>query len=263
MTGAIAASLRRREPRDALVADCLQCGRDLADVVALSRGRARVSCRACGAVTLQRRSRLRLRSGSGVTRAATPVEMRPEPALAPYVSAEVIEWMRETGRDRRPAGVDKASLYRVWKEFDRAHGDRAVPSFGEVVGRLHAHCYDETAVVAELAPEPETEPLVAERVGAARRWLAGPGRDHCWIARGHDGEAVDRAVLDGVLAAGDALDAAQRQALFGAVFGTQGGPPTRALFDRFGVDTIHAAVREHLRDGSRPLREPVLAALGA
>ncbi|MFN2468235.1 MAG: hypothetical protein ABR521_08940 [Gaiellaceae bacterium] len=183
----------------------------------------------------------------------------------------MLAW-RESRRGRGTTGLDKASIYRLWKEFDRSRrrdGDAGdpPPPFGEVVGLLHARCYDEAVVVAELSGD-STDPArtdgVAERVGCARRWLAGPGRGHCWIERPVEGDAVDTGAVQALLA-DDGLTGAvapeQRRALFMAAFGAGGGPPLRAIVDRFGVPVVRQALRQHLVDGSHPLREAVLAAL--
>ena len=276
--GAPAPSAGRDE---VLAAHCLQCGRDRTDVVRRARGRLRVSCRACGAITVQDASRLRAPAREQAVDGAA-VAAGPHP-LAPYVSSELLAWARATGRDRRAAKLDKPTIYRLWKEFDRHNrdlaaaggedpglGDRAVPSFGEVTGALQARCYDERAVVRDLLgadPDPGFAAAIAERATCSRRWLAGPGREHCWIDRRCGDEPVDvdlevvRALLeDGALGDG-ALDGPRRAALYGAAFGTAGGPPTREIVRRFDAATIAAALETHLRDGSHPLRDPVLAAL--
>ena len=75
-------------PDGDLVAHCLQCGRDRTDVVRRARGRLRVSCRACGAVTLQDPSRLRSRARERAAEAAALAAAPPPPhPLTPYVSA--------------------------------------------------------------------------------------------------------------------------------------------------------------------------------
>jgi hypothetical protein len=267
---------------DLLVASCLQCGRDRTDVVHRAHGRVRVSCRACGAITLQDTSRLRSAANERAAGAATVADGPPPPhPLAPYVSAELLDWARETGRDRRGAKLDKPTIYRLWKEFDRRDtgpsgdggtgGSRsggAPPPFGEVAGMLHARCYDEDAVLQDLLgadPDAARTTAIAERTACARRWLAGPGREHCWIDRRTGDEPVDIEVVRSLLddgALGGTLDGTQREALYGAAFGTPGGPPTREIMRRFDAATIAAALRTHLDDGSHPLRETVLAALG-
>jgi hypothetical protein len=273
---ALIGRLAPRLPGEGLTADCVQCGRDRVDVVALTRRGARISCRACGAVATLDRSRVRA-VFERRDQPPAPAEPAPEATdpLAAYVSADLLAWARATGRDRRAAGLDKATIYRLWKEFDRVHpaadpeGAGRLPSFGEVVGLLHSNCYDEAAVVAGLlgdSADAERAVAVAERVGCARRWLAGPGREHCWIERRADGEAVDADALRTLLtedALAGQLDTAQRQALFVAAFGASGGPTARALVERFGAAGLLAALEGHLRDGSHPLRPAVLAALDA
>jgi hypothetical protein len=263
-------------PDGDLVARCLQCGRDRTDVLHRAHGRVRVSCRACGAITLQDATRLRTAAQERAAGAAAVADAPPPPhPLAPYVSAELLEWACETRRDRR-AKLDKPAIYRLWKEFDRrepgspADGDRsaaAPPSFGEVAGMLHARCYDEGAVVRELLgadSDPDRATAIAERTACARRWLAGPGREHCWIDRRAGDRPVDVEVVRSLLEDGaldGSLDGTEREALYGAAFGTAGGPPTREIMRRFDAATIAAALRTHLDDGSHPLRDRVLAAL--
>ena len=253
-----------------LVADCLQCGRDRVDIIRLGRGHARVSCRACGAVTVQDRSRLHQPPARARPDASPPAyESRPSQrlhSLAPYVSADLLAWARETGRDRQITTLGKAVIYRLWKEFDRRDGECSLPAIGEVVSLLHARCYDEALVVAELVgreSEPRDAAAIAERVGCARRWLAGPGREHCWIERraGKTGEeAVVRSLLEEAALEGP-LDGTQRAALHAAAFGATGGPAPGMILRRFDANTIARALETHLLDGSHPLRETVLAAL--
>jgi hypothetical protein len=187
-------------------------------------------------------------------------------SLAPYVSADLLAWARERGRDRQITTLGKAAIYRLWKEFDRCDGPCSLPAIGEVVGLLHARCYDEALVVAELVgrePQPRDAAAIAERVGCARRWLAGPGREHCWIER-TAGDAGEEAVVRSLLEEGaleGQLDGAQRVALHAAAFGATGGPAPGVILRRFDANTIARALETHLLDGSHPLRETVLAAL--
>jgi hypothetical protein len=268
---ALAATVMPARAANAFVADCLQCGRDRVDIVRLGRGRARVSCRACGAVTVQDRSRLR--SPPKRSRPdTTPGESRPAQQahpLAPYVPAELLAWACKAGRDRQITTLDKAAIYRLWKEFDRLCGrvdGFSLPPIGEVVSLLHASCYDESVVAAELTgreAELGDAAAIAERVRCARRWLAGPGREHCWIertVRDHNDKAVVRALLEEGALHGP-LDGAQRAALYAAAFGTTGGPTPAVILRRFDASTIEQALQTHLVDGSHPLRETVLAAL--
>ena len=113
-------------------------------------------------------------------------------------------------------------------------------------------------------PGPGRAAALAERAACARRWLAGPGREHCWIDRRAGDEPVDADAARSLLEDGaldGPLDGTQREALYGAVFGTAGGPPTREILRRFDAATITAALEAHLDDGSHPLRDAVLAAL--
>jgi hypothetical protein len=193
-----------------------------------------------------------------------------------------MEWARTAGTIQGLGRLDKGSIYRLWKQFDRFVAEARVdpdqraryaalaavtgasaeippslPPFGEVVGLLHAHCYDERAVVASLGGAA----AVAERVGCARRWLAGPGRQHCWIDQRADGDVTDaRSLLaDGAMCG--PLTPEQREALFAAVFGTAGGPPTKAIMGVFGPALLRCSLETYLRDGTRPLRDRILDAL--
>jgi hypothetical protein len=222
-------------------------------------------------VTSQDRSRLR--SPQERSRPdTTPEESRPPQQahpLAAYVPAELLAWACATGRDRQIATLDKAAIYRLWKEFDRLGGREggcSLPPIGEVVSLLHASCYDESLVVAELTgrgAEPGDAAATAARVRCARRWLAGPGREHCWIERtnrDHNDEEVVRSLLEEGALHGP-LDGPQRAALYAAAFGTSGGPSPAVILRRFDASTIEQALQTHLFDGSHPLRETVLAAL--
>jgi hypothetical protein len=278
--------------RESLTADCPQCGLDRVDVLRLTRHRARLACRACGAVVTtgdvgvlrpvaQRRDD---RGRNGAAKVAHPADPR-----APFMSSLMVEWARAT-EGGQAGRLDKASIYGLWKNFDRFlssardGGDardrycdwaqragvvdelpEKLPSFGEIVGLLHSHCYQEEPVTAALGGAVDSPAgALAERVRCARRWLAGPGREHCWIDRQVHGEPVDREALRSLTSPG-ALDGSlapeQRQALFAAVFGTLGGPPTGALLTRFGPEQLQRSVEAYLVDGSHPLRDLVLRAL--
>jgi hypothetical protein len=282
------------EARESLTTDCPQCGRDSVDVIRLTSRRARLACRACGAVVaiadvgrlhpvVERRIE-RARDAA----AELAVSDEPDPRV-PFLPPLMLAWARATepAQSRR---LDKASIYGLWKKFDRflaaaRTGGEArsrysewaakagvvdqvpetLPSFGEIVGLLHSHCYSEEAVTAALGRASDvSEGPLAERVSCARRWLAGPGREHCWIDRQVSDDPVDREALRPLMdpeSFDGSLAPEQRQALFAAVFGTLGGPPTAALLTRFGPDLLRRAVETHLRDGSHPLRETVLQAL--
>jgi hypothetical protein len=205
----------------------------------------------------------------------------------------MLAWVRDSSlRASDKCQLDKARLYGIWKDFDRfldkartdshqearyaaladqmgAHRDLPgrLPTFGEVVGLLHSYCYHERDLILSLTGkfvEPADVLSVTERVRCARRWLAGPGRGHCWI---------ERQILDGPVDTRDVhalitedglrrpLDPEERRVLFAAAFGTSGGPQTAMVIDRFGPERIRQSLETHLRDGSHPLRQTVLAAL--
>lgn len=290
-TSAIAQVLGLPEERESLTTECPQCGRDRVDVVRLTSRRARLACRACTAVvTIGDVKRLHPVAERRIERArdaaveqAAAAEIDPQASFLPSV---MLEWARAT-EPAQSGRLDKASVYGLWKNFDRflaaarTGGDartrysgwavrvgavdevpEKLPSFGEIVGLLHSHCYREDAVTAALSRASDVSPdALAERVGCARRWLAGPGREHCWIDRQVGAEAPDRDLLQRLTGPGvleGSLAPEQRQALFAAVFGTLGGPPTGALLKRFGADVLRRSVETYLRDGSRPLRGTVL-----
>jgi hypothetical protein len=279
--------------RESMTTDCSQCGRDRVDVLRLTSRRARLACRACGAVvTIDDVGLLEPVAERRVERAPVLAAEEDEREVTRrlFMPAVMVEWAQAT-EAARAGRLDKASIYGLWKNFDRflaaarSGGDarsrysewavragvvdevpEKLPSFGEIVGLLHAHCYlEETVIDALGATAGITGDALAERVRYARRWLAGPGREHCWIDRELGSGAIDADALRSLLGQGaleGSLTPGQRQALFAAAFGTIGGPPTGAILSRFGPGVLQRSVKTHLEDGSHSLRELVLRALG-
>jgi lysyl-tRNA synthetase class I len=128
-----------------------------------------------------------------------------------------------------------------------------LPRMRTVLGLLHGHCYDAERVTAVLGA------ASAERVRAARRWLADHGR--CWI----DGAQDPDIAVDGRQARAlcEPWDRATYRRLYLILFGTVDGPPLRRLREIFGLDEMVEAVLAYLAAGARPLRERVLAQLNS
>ncbi|MFI6387560.1 hypothetical protein [Nonomuraea sp. NPDC050540] len=236
---------------------CLQCG----DPHPSDLGRQRYSCRACGAVY------------RAVPSAPRPVAGDP---LVPYLPARMIRWIRDHD-DRSP--LDRETLARWYKEFDaliaKARTDEAVrahveeiseiplddlpakpPAFSKVCAALHATCYDLALAQGRLGPS------AAERLAHVRAWLAGPGRPATWTAA-RPSEPPAREHVEALLPLPDTFEAAQVRTFFTALFGMERGPSLTGVLDRFGPEQVESALRAYLRDGSRPLRERVLADLDA
>ncbi|MEV4224049.1 hypothetical protein [Nonomuraea sp. NPDC049725] len=244
---------------------CVQCG-DPHPVPLPGRlpNRRRHACRACGAVF--RAIPVVLRSVAG-----DPLE--------PYLPARMIRWLRERGDDGPP---DRAAMNRWYQEFDafvaKARTDDAAaallaeiseipladlpakpPAFSQVCAALHATCYDLPLAEARLAPG---DPWAAERLAHVRAWFAGPGRPATWPAA-PPAEPPDPELVAGLLPLPERLESAQVRALFSALFQVERGPSLAGVLGRFGAAEIEDALRAYLRDGSRPLRDRVLADLPA
>jgi hypothetical protein len=277
---------------------CPQCGRDRVDTLRTTGRLIRLSCRACGAVMaapcMSSSGRPPGRISQEVqTAPGLPLGPPPSDPLTPYVTPIMLVWVRGSSlRAGNASKLDKASLYGIWKDFDRflekartdvhegtryaALADQLgtlrevpnrLPSFGEIVGLLHSYCYDGPDLVASLTDKDvgPTDVLgLTERVRCASRWLAGPGRGHCWIERQTREGPVDTRNVHALITEGGLrrpLDPEERRVLFAAAFGTSGGPQTAMVIDRFGPERIRQSLETHLRDGSHPLRQTVLAAL--
>jgi hypothetical protein len=212
--------------------------------------------------------------------------------LLEVMPAAMVGWLHRTAR-RAPSRnrLGKAELYGYYANFDRfvAQADtsprsaalfaavtggrpelapRGLPGFPAVVGALHDRCYRVDRVCAALradGDDPVRAAAVRERVEHARRWLATQGRDRCWIARPPaavppPATAALPALIELVRADADWTGERTRP-VHQALFGVDGGPPLPRLLDVFGPETIIAALHTLGRDGSRPLRDAVLAAL--
>ncbi|GLW89262.1 hypothetical protein [Actinokineospora globicatena] len=258
-----ATALGRSPEREALSPPCPQCGRDgTTTVYRLSTRSARFWCARCEAV-VSTRDLASLRDTATVRN--VPSGPPPDPH-AHYLAPPVLEWARSAAAKVLTAPeLDRATYYQLHTRFDRtAQGSvhSGLPAVSAVIGRLHERCYRVDLVVLDLGHASEE---ARERVDYARRWLAGPGKNQCWIVSRHaesrpEAESVEEAAA--AYLRGDLLDRDQASALRSGLFGTDGGPRPVALLELFTADEITAAVRAY-RDGARPLRDAVLAALQA
>ncbi|MFI7128842.1 hypothetical protein ACIBQ1_24280 [Nonomuraea sp. NPDC050153] len=239
---------------------CVQCGDPHPTRL---RGRRR-SCRSCGAVFLE-----------------VPVAPRSvaDDPLVPYLPARMIRWIRDNDDDRP---LDRATLTSWYQEFDalvlRARTDDTAagllaeiseisagdlptrpPAFPQVCAALHATCYDLRLAEARLAPG---DSWTAERLAHVRAWFAGPGRAATWLAA-PPAASPDREAVARLLPLPDRFESARLRTFFSALFQVDRGPSPIGVLDRFGAESVEAALRTYLRDGSRPLREQVVADLDA
>lgn len=251
---------------------CPQCDRPHADVLRLTARAVRYSCRSCGAViTLPTRERLR-RPG-------------PEPTADPltaFMPPRMARWLRLRQPDEELT-PDRVTLARWYAEFDnfveqartspraRAAYDevsdldldrlRGLPKFTKVLNALNGSFYDSGRALDRLGTDTE---LAAERVGHVKAWLAGPGRTAAWITA--PGPMIDppadevRPLLEPGVLTGEHTHRLTRT-LLPAAFGVRNGPAVRAIVARFSEERVREALGAYLADGTRPLREAVLAEL--
>lgn len=239
---------------------CLQCGHPHPSHL----GKDRYSCRSCEAVFR-----------------AVPAEL---PAvdgdpLSAYLPARMVRWVRAQDGPDTP---DRETISRWYKEFDalvakaRSHQDAQAafdevsevpldrlpakpPPFSKVCAALHATCYDVQLAAARLGTD---DPMVAERVGHLRRWLAGPGRATTWPAAPPAAEPAPEAVKD-LVPLPETFTGDQVRAFFAALFQVDKGPSVPGVLDRFGKEQVEQALLAYLHTGARPLRDAVLADLDA
>lgn len=276
--------LARRAP-DGLTADCDQCGRPGVDVLRVSGGRMRCSCRSCGAVF--RASALRLRPADQAGPHARP-QPRSGAALRGFVPERMLAWLRATlDEGELVADPDRRVLYDWYARYDdfvsrartsskaRARYDAVsdvalerlperLPSFGHLVETLHATCYD----LPRARDRHPDDPYVRERLAHAARWLASSGARYRWIDDTVEPppSAPDRAAVRTLLEPGaldGPRDVERNRLLTGALFGTARGPSPSNLVAQFSAERVEQALRAYVEDGSRPLRAAVLANLRA
>jgi hypothetical protein len=183
-------------------------------------------------------------------------------------------------------GLTKAAIYSYYDDFDgflRAASTGAreralyelltdeplpdaapLPRFRTVVGHLHSAAYDTERVLADLGHGADAGHLrrLRERVEYARAWIAGPGREHSWLATTDftPEPGALRRVLEEDLDAGG-WDRQRHEALHFVLFGTRSAPPHRRLVEAFPAGALAEAVTAYRDHGERPLRELVLARL--
>lgn len=273
--------------------NCVQCGHPHPWRI----GRARYSCRSCGAVfraapSLSPSAAPPPDADPGLER--LPPAPAPEPAraeesgdpLAAFMPARMVRWVRQEARpdptrDPLPDAPDRAILARWYKDFDalvaRAHTtpeagavlervsdvplDRLPvkpPAFNKVCAALHATCYDPALAVARLGGQ--DSPHVAERVAHLRRWLATAGRCTTWL-EAPPAPPPDPETVEELLTPPESYTAEQVRALFSALFGVDKGPSVPGVRERFGADGVREALLAYLRTGARPLRDVVAADL--
>lgn len=279
-------------PPDGLTAECDQCGRLGVDVLRMTSRRIRCSCRACGAVfTSDDPSRVR-----PIEQAWLPA---PAPAgadaLTTLLPERMVAWLRvNVDAADLVDEPDRAALYDWYARYDdfvrrartsakaRALYDQTsdvaleqvpvkLPSIGHVVDALHRSCYDQEralASVLERGPQdddPHYRVHVRERVSSAARWLSSAGgRPYRWIDEsvqpepGSPDPAAVRALLEPGALEGP-RDWERNRLLTGALFGTARGPSPSSLIAQFSPERIEQALRAYVEDGTRPLRDEVLA----
>ncbi|MEU6711324.1 hypothetical protein ABZ897_07550 [Nonomuraea sp. NPDC046802] len=191
----------------------------------------------------------------------------------------MIRWIRDSGDD---GPLDRETMARWYQQFDalvaKARSDATAhellaeiseipvgdlpaksPAFPQVCAALHATCYDLRLAEARLAPG---NPWAAERLAHVRAWFAGPGRAATWLAAPPAGPPEPELVAR-LLPLPDRFESAQIRTLFSALFQVDRGPSPSGVLDRFGAEAVEAALRSYAREGSRPLRDQVLADLDA
>ncbi|MEO5877062.1 MAG: hypothetical protein ABIS86_17905 [Streptosporangiaceae bacterium] len=249
---------------------CLQCGRPGVDVIGVGARRVRYSCGRCGAVVTSRRSEL-----PGPERAADG-----DPLTA-VMTVPMARWLRREhpGADLAlPA--DRTTIERWYSEFDqfvqaacgspsvRARFEeiseappRPVLDFPRTVTALMTACFDVEVALRRLPQED----AVRERMEHARNWVATGGLDSTWLggrpALETDPEVARRLLEPGALTG--RFDRARSIALSRALFGVDRCPQVRLLVEQFSEQCLQEWIGVHLSDGSRPLRDRVLASLAA
>lgn len=263
-----AATAAGRAPdRASATATCAQCGRDgTTFVVRLGPRRARYWCRRCGAVVTTDRLSLRLGAPAVPEPAPETTTLPVDDGLDDVMPPVMAAWARRTSsRELTRHSLQKGVVYQLYTRWDRTAGT-SLPAFSAVVGALHERCYSVDAALAALGDD---RVEVRERAEHARRWLATVAEDQCWVvSRLLGGATVDPpapavAALVGRIAPGRRWSREETWAVRAALFGTDGGPQLESILDTFGADRVRAALEAWLSDGSRPLRDAVLAALRA
>jgi hypothetical protein len=180
--------------------------------------------------------------------------------LAAIMPATMAGWVVRRHGGTVPTRFDRAVVYQWYRAWDEATGGD-LPPFSAVVGALHAAAYDVDAAYPDAAGRPG----LRERAGHARAWLARYAPDRCWIL-GPPGDPDDpdqvKNALAAVRAGAEPANEAARAARL-ALFGVDGGPGLRTLRQVFGDGAVAAALVHYLRDRGRPLRDRVLANIGA
>jgi len=248
---------------------CLQCGRPGVDVIAARPWKIRCSCEACGAVITSRRSELR-----------APVDIAEDDPLTAVMTLPMARWLRLRHPEEDLAlPVDRLTIERWYAEFDQfvlaARGSATVRSsydeisqeppepvldLRRVVTALMAACFDVEVALRRLGGG---DP-VRERLEHARRWIVTAGMDGTWLGDGQillepDPEVAIRLLEPGALTG--KFDRPRSIALSRALFGIERAPHVRLLVEQFSEECLQDWIGVHLADGSRPLRERILASL--
>jgi hypothetical protein len=175
--------------------------------------------------------------------------------------------------------VDRVTIERWYAEFDQfvlAARDSAtvrdgydeiiaelpepVLDFTKVVTALMAACFDVEVALRRLGEGD----LVRERMEHARRWISTGGVAGTWLGDGQvlldpDRELAARLLEPGALTG--RFDRPRSVALSRALFGIERAPQVRLLVEQFSEERLQNWIGIHLADGSRPLRERILASL--
>jgi hypothetical protein len=248
---------------------CLQCGRPGADVIAARLRKVRCSCEHCGAVITSPRSELRAPAAAAV-----------DDPLTAVMTPSMARWLRSRyPREELVLPVDRVTIELWYAEFDQfvmaaresatvrssydeicAEPPEPVLDFPRVVTALMAACFDVEVALRRLG---EDEP-VRERMEHARHWIATGGVEGTWLGDGKvllepDRELAARLLEPGALTG--RFDRPRSVALSRALFGIERAPQVRLLVEQFSEEPLQDWIGAYLTDGSRPLRERILASL--
>jgi hypothetical protein len=210
----------------------------------------------------------------------TPEAAAEDDPLTAVMTLPMARWLRL----RYPAEdlvlpVDKATIKRWYLEFDEfVQGARnsaivrssydeisaelpdPVLDFTKVVTALTTACFDVEVALRRLGEGD----LVRERMEHARNWIATGGVGGTWFDDGRGLREPDRELVAQLLEPGalaGRFDQPRSVALSRALFGTDRAPKVLLLIEQFSEERLQDWIGVYLADGSRPLRERILASL--